>query len=326
MSNIITILVLYETDFKKNMQQTTLDKAKKRLFNGKLVIFPTETVYGIGANANNDDAIKSIYEIKKRPISNPLICHFANIEDIEKDFFFNKKDYDLARAFWPGPLTLILKKKKNSKISPLTSNYQNLVGCRIPNNTLALKLLSILDFPIAAPSANIATRTSVTSIKDLDNKLKKIYCIDGGVSVLGLESTVIRTNRNGCKILRLGSLTVEEIINKFSSFKIDFESSNIAPGNQLRHYSPLKPIRINVDCVKENEALLNYGKNKLTSNIKNMNLSINENLQEASYNFYNYLNTLDQLNCIGIAVAPIPKIGLGKTINDRLKRASYKND
>ena len=308
------------------MRQITIDEAKKRLFDGQLIIFPTETVYGIGANANNKDAIKSIYEIKKRPSSNPLICHFANLEDIERNFILKEEDYELAKAFWPGPLTLILEKRKDSKISPLTSNNQKLVGCRIPDNKLALSLLAILDFPIAAPSANIATRTSVTSIEDLDNDLKTIFYIDGGASVLGLESTVISTNVNGCKILRLGSLTIEEILSKFSSYTIELENSNISPGNQLKHYSPRKPIRININNVKENEVLLNYGKNKLSSNIKCLNLSVSENLTEASYNFYNYLNTLDQLDCSGIAVAPIPEIGLGKTINDRLRRASYNNE
>ena len=308
------------------MQKTIIGEAKKRLFDGQLVIFPTETVYGIGANANNKKAIKSIYEIKKRPNTNPLICHFAKIEDIERNFVLEEKDYELAKAFWPGPLTLILEKKRDSKISPLASNNQNLVGCRIPNNKLALTLLSVIDFPIAAPSANIATRTSITSIEDLDSSLKKIYHIDDGSSVLGLESTVIRTNRNGCEILRLGSLTTEEILNKFSSYTIEIKNSNISPGSQLKHYSPAKPIRINVNYVKDNEVLLNFGKNKLNSKIKSLNLSINENLIEASYNFYNYLNTLDLIDSNGIAVAPIPEIKLGKTINDRLRRASYKNE
>jgi len=311
---------------KKNMHQITLDEAKKRLFNGQLVIFPTETVYGIGANANDKDAIKSIYEIKKRPTSNPLICHFANIEDIERNFILKDKDYELAKAFWPGPLTLILEKKKNSKISLLTSNNQKFVGCRIPNNEIALSLLSKLDFPLAAPSANISTRTSITSITDLDSNLKKIFHIDGGSSVLGLESTVIQTTNNGCKILRLGSLTIEEIKNKFFNYIIEIEKSKISPGNQLKHYSPNKPIRINVNYIKKNEALLNYGKNQLISNIKHLNLSVEENLVQASYNFYNYLNILDNSECSGIAVAPIPNSGLGETINDRLKRASYKNE
>ncbi len=307
------------------MHKKTIDEAKKRLFNGQLVIFPTETVYGIGGNANNEISVQLIYKYKKRPLNNPLICHFANIEEIEKNFILKEKDYQLANAFWPGPLTLILEKLKNSKITSSVSNNQNLVGCRIPNNKIALSLLSKLDFPLAAPSANISTKTSITSISDLDNNLKKIFQIDGGSSVLGLESTVIQTTHSGCKILRLGSLTIEEIKHKFSKYEIKIEKSKISPGNQLKHYSPNKPIRINVDFVKKNEVLLNYGKNKLISNIKNLNLSIEENLLEASYNFYNYLNILDITECRGIAVAPIPDHGLGKTINDRLKRASHKD-
>ena len=308
------------------MHQKTIDEAKKRLFNGQLVIFPTETVYGIGGNANNQKAIQLIYEAKKRPVSNPLICHFANIEEIEKNFILKEKDYELAKTFWPGPLTLILEKRNNSKISSLVSNNQNLVGCRIPNNEIALTILSKLCFPVAAPSANIATKTSITSINDLDDNLRKIFHIDGGSSVLGLESTVIQTTNVGCKILRLGSLTIEEIKNKFSNYVIKVESSKVSPGNQLKHYSPNKPIRINIESVKKDEVLLNYGKNKLISNIKSLNLSVEKNLLEASHNFYNYLNILDITECSGIAVAPIPDHGLGKTINDRLKRASHKDE
>ena len=157
----------------------------------------------------------------------------------------------------------------------------------------------------------------------MDNNLKKNFYIDGGNSVLGLESTVIQTTKEGCRILRLGSLTIEEIKNKFSHYKIEIINSKVSPGNQLKHYSPNKPLRINVKNVNENEALLNFGKNKLISNVKHLNLSIDEDLIEASHNFYNYLNILDQSNCSGIAVVPIPDNGLGKTINDRLKRATY---
>ena len=305
------------------MHQKTIDEAKKRLFSGQLLIFPTETVYGIGGNAKNENAIRLIYETKKRPFDNPLICHFANIREIEKNFILKEKDYELAKTFWPGPLTLILEKNKESKITPILSNSQNLVGCRIPDNEIALSLLSQLDFPLAAPSANIATKTSITSIKNLDNNLKKIFYIDGGSSVLGLESTVIKTTKDGCKILRLGSLTIEEIKNKFNDYKIEIIHSKVSPGNQLKHYSPNKSIRINAENVNANEALLNFGKNELISNIKHLNLSIKEDLVEASHNFYNYLNILDQTDCSSIAVVPIPNHGLGKTINDRLKRASY---
>ncbi|MBD1147610.1 threonylcarbamoyl-AMP synthase [Pelagibacterales bacterium SAG-MED31] len=308
------------------MHQKRIDEAKKRLFSGELVIFPTETVYGIGGNANNKTAIQLIYQTKKRPFDNPLICHFANIEEIKKNFKLKKKDKELASVFWPGPLTLILEKNKYSKITSLVSNKKNLVGCRIPNNKIALSLLSELNFPLAAPSANIASKTSVTSVNDLDDNLKKIFHIDGGSSVLGLESTVIKTTDTGCKILRLGSLTIEEIKNKFANYEIEIENSILSPGSQLKHYSPKKPIRINVNIVKKNEALLNFGKNKLNSSIKNLNLSTEENLIEASHNFYNYLNILDITECSGIAVAPIPDHDLGKTINDRLKRASHKDE
>ncbi len=307
------------------MQQKTLTEAKKRLFRGEIVIFPTETVYGIGANAENEDAIKLIYKVKKRPFDNPLICHFANIREIKTNFILKEKDIKLAQAFWPGPLTLILKKKKESKINAKLSNNQRLVGCRIPNNEIALKLLKNLDFPIAAPSANIATKTSITSIDDLDINLKNIFSIDGGSSVLGLESTVVQTTQVGCKILRLGSLTIEEIKKKFSDYKIEIIESNLSPGNQLKHYSPNKDIRINVKNVLDNEALLNFGKNNLKSKIQNLNLSIRSDLNEASHNFYNFLNILDKSKCNRIAVAPIPNHGLGKTINDRLKRAAYED-
>ena len=307
------------------MHQKSLAEAKKRLFRGELVIFPTETVYGIGGNAENEKAIKFIYKVKKRPNENPLICHFANLGEIEKNFHLKEKDYELAQAFWPGPLTLILEKNKKSKITNLLSNNQNLVGCRIPNNELALHLLDQLNFPLAAPSANIATKTSITSILDLDNKLKNIFHIDGGSSVLGLESTVVQTTDAGCKILRLGSLTIEKIKNKFSDYKIEIIDSKLSPGNQLKHYSPNKAIRINVTNVFDNEALLNFGKNNLKSNIQDLNLSISGNLIEASHNFYSFLNKLDNSKCVRIAVAPIPNHGLGKTINDRLKRAAYEN-
>ncbi|MBI66034.1 MAG: threonylcarbamoyl-AMP synthase [Candidatus Marinimicrobia bacterium] len=307
------------------MQQKTLAEAKKRLFRGELVIFPTETVYGIGGNAENDQAIRLIYGVKKRPFDNPLICHFGNLTEIEKNFILKNRDYELAKAFWPGPLTLILKKKKESKITTLVSNDHTSVGCRIPNNEIALNLLKELGFPIAAPSANITTKTSITSINDIDIELKNIFYIDGGSSVLGLESTVIQTTNLGCKILRLGSLTIEEIKNKFSDYKIETTESKLSPGNKLKHYSPNKAIRINVKNVYDNESLLNFGKNNLKSNIQDLNLSISGNLIEASYNFYHFLNMLDKSICDQIAVAPIPNHGLGKTINDRLKRAAYED-
>ena len=308
------------------MGQNLIKFAKIILQKGGLVIFPTETVYGIGGNANNPKAVKLIYDKKKRPKNNPIICHFSSIKKIHENFFLNDTDIVLAKKFWPGPLTLILKKKPGSKITSLVSNQSLWVGCRIPNNKIALKLLNSIDFPIAAPSANINTKTSVTIIDDLDPILKKnIFTLDNGSSKLGLESTVIKTSKKDIKILRLGSLTEETIKNKIKKYKIKIvNKTRLSPGNQRKHYSPKKTLRMNVKNIKLGEGLLNFGKNNLKSKIINLNLSKKRNLKEASKKFYHYLNLIDNSRCEKISVAPIPNKGLGKVINDRLKKASYK--
>jgi len=304
-----------------------IKSAKKTLEEGNLVIFPTETVYGLGGDATNINAIKKIYSLKKRPSSNPLICHFANIKKIEENFQINNMDRTLINNFWPGPLTLILKKKSSSLISSLVSNNINLVGCRIPNNKIALEILNAINFPIAAPSANITTKISSTQFNHLSNNLKKnTFAIDGGDSILGLESTVMQTFNKKIKILRLGSITIEEIKVALPKIQIEIDNLNskISPGNQLKHYSPNLPIRINVSKVTKGEALINFGVNNLKSDICEYNLSIKGDLKEASKNLFNYLHLIDKCNCSRIAVAPIPNHGLGKTINDRLIRASIK--
>ena len=303
------------------MSKKKLDFAKNLLSSGELVIFPTETVFGLGADATNDKAVKSIFKVKKRPSTNPIICHFKNIKQIEKYFILNKYEKNIGSKFWPGPLTIILKKRKNSKISKLVSNNSSLVGCRIPSNKLANKLISSFDVPIAAPSANLSERTSVTHIKDIDPILvKKIFVLKDKQSSYGLESTVIRINNNNrIEVLRYGSITVEEL-NKFAKVEIKKKSS-ISPGNLKKHYSTLKPIRMNAKKILKDEGLLNFGNNKLKSKIINLNLSNKKNLNEAAKNFYHYLHKLDQSRCKKIAVVEIPDKGLGKTINDRLRRA-----
>ena len=302
-----------------------IDFAKKTLEDGNLVIFPTETVYGLGGDATNIRAIKKIYKLKKRPTNNPLICHFKNKEEINKNFEISKLDNSLINSYWPGPLTLILKRKKESFIHPLLSNNSNLVGCRIPNHKIANKLLESLSFPLAAPSANIATKISSTDSSHLSDELKNnTYILEGGRTTLGLESTVIQTINNEIKILRLGSITIEDLKNKFSNKKINIENfdSTLSPGVQQKHYSPNLPIRLNVLEVYENESLLNFGRNNLKSHICEYNLSPTSDLNEAGKNFFNYLHLIDKTKCTCIAVAPIPNYGLGKTINDRLIRAA----
>ena len=302
-----------------------INKAKKILKKGDLIIFPTETVYGLGGDATNKNAIKKIYEIKKRPLNNPIICHFKNIKAIEEDFILNDIEHKLAKKFWPGPLTIILTKKKFSNIRPELSNHKNSVGCRIPSHSIAQELLQSIDFPIAAPSANISTKLSSTKINHLSKKLKnEIFVLNGGKSFYGLESTVINVRDKYPKILRLGSTTQEQIYEIIPNIIIEnnYNVTNLSPGQQKKHYAPNLPIRINVSEVLDNEALLNFGNNKLKSNIIELNLSPKGNLKEAANNFYDYLHKLDNSKCKGIAVAPIPNHKLGKTINDRLTRAS----
>ena len=219
----------------KKYIKIAVKKATKILHNGGLVIFPTETVYGIGANATNSTAIKRIYEIKNRPYNNPLICHFQNLKKIKDEFEMNELANKLADCFWPGPLTLILKKKKSSIISSKVSNNKKFVGCRIPNNTIAKELLESVPFPIAAPSANISTKLSTTNIKHLDNKLRnKVFIINGGDTSFGLESTVLDVSSKHPKILRYGTITLEQlkkIIPKVYFLKNN-NSNFLSPGQQ----------------------------------------------------------------------------------------------
>ena len=311
----------------KNNTKNNLKIAIQRLLKGDLVIIPTETVYGIGADATNNWAVKKIFHIKNRPFNNPIICHFENLEKIYEHAELNSTALKLAKAFWPGPLTLILKKRKVSKISPFVSNNIDMIGCRIPNHPIAIKILKNLNRPIAAPSANISTKLSSTSIEHMDDKLKKnVFIVNGGVCDFGLESTVISVNNNKPKILRYGSITEEEIKNIISGINSDdFKNTKpLSPGLQNKHYSPNIPIRINVIEVADGEALLNFGSNQLFSNTYELNLSPSANLREAARKFFDYLHKLDRSEYKGIAVAPIPNFGLGKTMNDRLKRASSK--
>ena len=312
---------------KKNNIENDLKIAVHRLLKGNLVILPTETVYGIGADATNTEAVKKIFHIKNRPFNNPIICHFENLEKVNEHVELNSTALKMAKTFWPGPLTLILKKRKNSKISPYVSNNNDMIGCRVPNHPIVLKILKTLNRPIAAPSANLTTKLSSTNIEHIDDKLKKnVFIINGGSCDFGLESTVVSVNTDKPKILRYGSITEEEIKKIITEINSDvFEHIKpLSPGQQNKHYSPNIPIRINVSEVLDGEVLLNFGSNALFSNTYELNLSPSSNLKEAAKKFFDYLHKLDRNEYKRIAVAPIPNFGLGKTINDRLKRASTK--
>ena len=301
-----------------------IKKAKYLLNKKECVAIPTETVYGIAGNAYSDIACKKIFRLKKRPLNNPLIIHYYNLEKLRYDCDLNSNFLKLYKKFCPGPITFILNQKKTSKISKFATNKKNTLAVRFPKHPVARNLLKYLEFPIAAPSANISSRISAVTFSDVkDDFGKKIkYILDGGRSSVGVESTIIDLTKKP-KILRLGGLEVE-IIQRILKKKIliDINPSKISAPGQLRiHYSPGIPIRLNVKKIKKNEAFLSIKKGKINKSNFYF-LSKKGSLKEAAKNLYTTLRKIKKNNYKSIAVGKIPNKGFGKTINDRLLRAS----
>ena len=301
-----------------------IKKAKNLLNKSECVAIPTETVYGIAGNAYSDSACTKIFKLKKRPINNPLIIHYYNLKKLKGDCDLNGDFIKLYKRFCPGPLTFILNQKKSSKISKIATNRKNTLAVRFPKHPVARSLLKYLKFPIAAPSANISSRVSAVTSSDVkDDFGKKIkYILEGGRSSVGVESTIIDLRKKP-KILRLGGLEVkiiQKILKKKISIKIN--PSNISAPGQLRiHYSPGIPIRLNAKEIKKDEALLLIKKRKINKPNYYF-LSKKGNLKEATKNLYTILRKIKKDNYKSIAVGKIPNKGFGKTINDRLTRAS----
>ena len=301
-----------------------IKKAEKLLKKSECVAIPTETVYGLAANAYSDIACKKIYKLKKRPKNNPLIVHYLNDQILKKDCKFNNDFLKLYKKFCPGPITFILDLKKNSKISKIVTNSKNSLAVRFPKHPVTRNLLNRLDFPLAAPSANMSSKVSAVCSADVrDDFGKKIkYILEGGRSSVGLESTIIDL-RNKPKILRLGGLetsAIKKILNKEIIIKNN-PSKISSPGQFRLHYSPGIPIRLNVKKINKHEAHLSIKKSKKIK--KNFYfLSNNGNLKEAAKNLYSTLRKIKKKGYKSIAVSKITNNGLGKTINDRLKRAS----
>ena len=301
-----------------------IKKAKKLLNKRECIAIPTETVYGLAGNAYSDSACRKIFKLKKRPKYNPLIVHYYNLKSLEKDCYLNNNFFRLYKKFCPGPITFVLNLKKNSKISKIATNKKNTLAVRFPKHPITRNLLKELKFPIAAPSANISSRVSAVTSSDVkDDFGKKIkYILEGGKSSIGVESTIIDLRKEP-KILRLGGLDVKNI-QKTLKKKI---SENIKPNKismpgQLKiHYSPGIPIRLDVKKIKKEEAYLLIRK-KIPYKLNYYFLSKNGNLREAAKNLYSTLRKIKKSKYKSIAVSKIPNIGLGKTINDRLLRAS----
>ena len=303
---------------------SNIKKAKYLLDKNHCVAIPTETVYGLAANAYSDTAILKIFKLKKRPKSNPLIVHYCKAEDIKNDCELNSSFRKLYNKFCPGPLTFILKLKKNSKISKYVTNGKKTLAVRFPKNLKTEKLLKSLNYPLAAPSANIYTQISPVSKKDVKDEFgnKIQFILDGGSSRVGLESTIINLV-NKAEILRLGGIEINKI-SKVLKKKLKYNNSKNkiqVPGQSNFHYSPGIPIRLNAKKQFPDEAFILIQKRKRFD--KNyFYLTKNKNLKEAGKNLYNTLRKIKNLKFKKIAIEKIPNSGIGLTINDRLKRAS----
>ena len=304
--------------------QSNIKKAKKYLDKNDCIAVPTETVYGLAGNAYSNIAVKKIFKLKKRPVNNPLIVHYYDINKLKQDCHINDNFIKLFNKFSPGPITFILKLKKDSKISNFVTNKQKTLAVRFPRHLLFRKLLKNLNYPLAAPSANISTKLrSVQAsdvIEEFGSKIK--YILNGGKCQIGVESTIINLTTKPT-VLRFGGLDISKI-EKILKRRILIDTNSkkkIAPGQFPLHYSPGIPLRTNVKDPKNNEAFLLIKKRKIT--FKNYYyLSKKNDLKQAAKNLYSLLRNIKKDGYKMIAVEKIPNIGIGKTINDRLNRAS----
>ena len=315
---------IYLNIYKANFYN--LKKAKKNIENNNVIGLPTETVYGLAGNAYSDKSVKKIFNLKKRPRINPLIVHYKNLYDLKQDAIYNKYFIKLYKAFCPGPITFILYKKKNSKISKFVTAGKKTIAVRFPKHTVARNLLKILKVPLAAPSANIASKLSPTCANDVadefGNKIK--FILNGGRSKIGLESTIVDLTINP-NILRQGAVSpeqVKKILKKKVSTNKNHKSIK-SPGQLKFHYYPGIPVFMNRVRPKPNEAFITFGK-KFKDAKNSFNLSKNNNLKEAANNLYKTMRKIKKKKYKSIYVCKIPNQGIGRAINERLKKASFK--
>ncbi|MEO1137969.1 MAG: L-threonylcarbamoyladenylate synthase [Pseudomonadota bacterium] len=291
---------------------------------GGLVAFPTETVYGLGADACNDHAVARIFEAKGRPRFNPLIVHVDSAETARCFVEWSDTAEILASAFWPGPLTLVLPLKQDSVLSPLVTAELPSLAIRVPAHPVAKDLLKEFGGPIAAPSANPSGRISPTSaahvLDGLNGRIEAV--LDGGACDVGVESTIVGLVEKPT-LLRPGGLPVEAITTAIGVplyTRAATDAMN-APGQMASHYAPGAPVRLNAVDIGPDERLLGFGKIAC-----DLNLSESGDLTEAAANLFGHLHALDAMGATTIAVSPIPEIGLGRAINDRLRRAAAPRD
>jgi len=302
-----------------------LARAAETLRSGGLVAFPTETVYGLGADATDDRAVAKIFAAKGRPHFNPLIAHVPDADAAARLVRFDARAERLAARFWPGPLTMVLPRRDDCPVSLLAGAGLSTLAVRVPAHPLALDLLRAAGRPVAAPSANRSGRVSPTTAQhveaDLGDRIDMI--LDGGACVVGVESTVLDLSGPQARVLRQGGVaqeTLEEVLGPLASGGAPGVIT--APGMLESHYAPDLPLRLNATAARNNEALLAFGPEEPEGFVETLNLSSSGNLAEAAANVFSYLRRLDRIGLDGIAVMTIPERGLGRAINDRLRRAA----
>jgi L-threonylcarbamoyladenylate synthase len=296
----------------------------KLLREGRLVAFPTETVYGLGANALDEDAVAAIFAAKERPRFNPLIVHVRDSVEAGDLVHFNAAASALAEAFWPGGLTLVLPRRERCPLALLVSGGLPTAAIRVPAHPIARSLVEAAGIPIAAPSANRAGRISPTNAADAADELRGRVdlILDGGPCPLGIESTVIGFDGKNPILLRPGAVPREEIENLVGPLRDPDNGAIQAPGMMASHYAPRARLRLNAKTVEPGEALLAFGPDPLKGARAICNLSASGDLREAAANLFSMLRQLDRSGAKTIAVMPIPERGLGEAINDRLARAA----
>ena len=297
-----------------------LARATALLSKGGLVAFPTETVYGLGGDARNDMAVARIFEAKGRPSFNPLIVHVDRVETARRYVEWTDTADRLASAFWPGPLTLVLPIRSDAGLSPLVTADLPTLAIRVPAHPVARALLAAFDGPVAAPSANPSGRISPTTAAHvtagLSGRIDAV--VDGGPCAVGLESTIVGLSDTPT-LLRPGGLPQEALEAALGAPLARHTSGDplTAPGQMTSHYAPGAPVRLNATDLRPGEKLLGFGKVDAA-----INLSPAGDLTEAAANLFHHLHAMDALNAECIAVSPIPDHGLGRAINDRLRRAA----
>jgi L-threonylcarbamoyladenylate synthase len=307
--------------------------AARSLAEGGLVAFPTETVYGLGADAGNATAIARLYQAKGRPAFNPLIAHLSDLGAAQRIAHFDATALLLAKAFWPGPLTLVLPKTTDCAVADLATAGLDTIAIRLPAHPVARDILRAFGGPVVAPSANLSGHVSPTTAahvqSDLSGRIDLI--VDGGPVAVGVESTIV-----GCfeelRLLRPGGLPrgeIERVLGRALALApqdADNDSGQpLAPGMLASHYAPRTAVRLNASSVEPGEALLAFGPAAVPgvdAATSVMNLSARGDLNEAAANLFGYLRTLDTKGAHRIAVMPVPGHELGEAINDRLRRAA----